>query len=62
MSLVRSLWESVPVATVCMFLSSDQPDHKKAVMVKSAGDAATCWDVSVKQAWLLLQYHLLNAW
>lgn len=59
---MRSLWESVPVATVCMFFSSDQPDHKKAVMVKSAGDAAACWDVNNKQARLPLQYHLLNAW
>lgn len=51
--------ESVLVATMCMFLSNGQPDHKKAVMVKSAGDAVTGRDVNNEQAMLLLWY-LLN--
>ena len=59
MSLAGSLGKSVPVATVCMFLSSDQPDHKKAVMVESAGDAVTDTDFNNEQARLRL-WHLLN--
>lgn len=52
-SLAGSLREAVPVATLCMFLSSDQPDYKKAVMVKPASDAVTGRDVHNKQARLL---------
>lgn len=52
-SLAGSLGESVPVAMPCMFLASDQPDHKKAVMVKSASDAVTGRDLNNKQARLL---------
>lgn len=51
MSLEGSLRQSGLIAMLCMFSSSDQPDHKKAVMVKSAGDAVTGRDVTNEQAW-----------
>lgn len=39
---------------IYMFLYSDQCDHKKSLMVKSAGDAVTGRDVNNEQARLLL--------